>query len=36
MSTTAIVELTAKDLNQQGGVYCPSPKANMKLWSWSK
>lgn len=33
MSTTAIVELTAKDLNQQGGVYCPSPKADMQLWN---
>ena len=33
MSTTAVVELAAKDLNQQGGVYCPSPKADMKLWN---
>ena len=29
----AIVELLAKDLNLQGGVYCPSPKADMKLWN---
>jgi uncharacterized Zn-finger protein len=31
--TQAVVELLAKDLNSQGGVYCPSPKADMKLWS---
>ncbi len=31
--TQAVVELLAKDLNPQGGVYCPSPKADMKLWS---
>ena len=29
----AAVELLAKDLNAQGGVYCPSPKADMKLWN---
>jgi uncharacterized Zn-finger protein len=29
----AVVELLAKDLNVQGGVYCPSPKADMKLWN---
>ena len=28
----AIVELLAKDLNAQGGVFWPSPKADMKLW----
>ena len=27
------VELAAKDLNPQGGVFCPSPEANMKLWN---
>jgi uncharacterized Zn-finger protein len=27
------VELLATDLNHQGGVYCPSPLADMKLWS---
>lgn len=27
------VELLAKDLNQQGGVFCPNPKADMKLWN---
>jgi uncharacterized Zn-finger protein len=31
--TQSVVELMAKDLNSQGGVYCPSPKADMKLWS---
>jgi uncharacterized Zn-finger protein len=29
----AIVELAATDLNSQGGVFCPSPVANMKLWN---
>ncbi|VWX58843.1 conserved hypothetical protein [Burkholderiales bacterium 8X] len=33
MPTTAVVELLATDLNHQGGVFCPSPKADMKLWS---
>jgi uncharacterized Zn-finger protein len=28
----ATIELLAKDLNAQGGVYCPSPKADMKIW----
>ena len=28
-----VVELLAKDLNDQGGVFCPSPKADMKLWN---
>ena len=32
MSTQA-VELLAADLNPQGGVYCPSPKADMKIWN---
>jgi uncharacterized Zn-finger protein len=27
------VELRAQDLNEQGGVYCPSPLADMKLWN---
>jgi uncharacterized Zn-finger protein len=27
------VELLAKDLNGHGGVYCPSEKADMKLWN---
>ena len=29
----AVVELLARDLNSQGGVFCPSPKADMKLWN---
>ena len=28
----APIELLAKDLNHQGGVYCPSPLAGMKIW----
>ena len=27
------VELLATDLNPQGGVFCPSPQADMKLWN---
>jgi uncharacterized Zn-finger protein len=37
MSTTAkketVVELAVKDLNPNGGIFCPSPKADMKLWN---
>ena len=33
MSTSSTVELLAKDLNPQGGVYCPSPKAEMAVWN---
>ena len=29
----AVVELVAKDLNTNGGIFCPSPKADMKLWN---
>ena len=29
----AVVELQAKDLNPQGGVHCPSAKADMQLWN---
>ena len=29
----AVVELLAAELNAQGGVYCPSPEAHMKLWN---
>ena len=28
-----LVELLAKDLNGHGGVFCPSDKADMKLWN---
>ena len=27
------IELLAKDLNHQGGVFCPSPVADMKTWN---
>ncbi len=27
------IELLAADLNPQGGVFCPSAKADMKLWN---
>ena len=28
-----VVELSAKDLNSNGGVFCPSPVAGMKIWN---
>jgi uncharacterized Zn-finger protein len=28
-----VVELLASDLNANGGIFCPSPKAGMKLWN---
>lgn len=31
--TQAVVQLLARDLNAQGGVYCPRPQAGMKLWN---
>ena len=33
MSTSSIIELKASELNARGGVFCPSPKADMKLWN---
>ena len=27
------VELLVTDLNAQGGIFCPSPKADMKIWN---
>ena len=27
------VELKAAELNPQGGVFCPNPKADMNLWN---
>ncbi len=33
MSSQVPVELMASDLNAQGGVFCPSPKADMKIWN---
>jgi len=29
----AIVELKAKDITPEGGVFCPNPQADMKLWN---
>ncbi len=29
----SVVELSAKDLNANGGIFCPSPKTDMKLWN---
>ena len=31
--TQAVVELLARDLLRGNGVYCPNPKADMKLWN---
>lgn len=28
-----VVELLASELNSMGGVFCPSAKADMKLWN---
>ena len=33
MAASPIIALLASDLNGQGGVYCPSPKAGMKIYS---
>jgi uncharacterized Zn-finger protein len=33
MTASSIVELLASDLNHQGGVFCPSPTAHMKIWN---
>jgi uncharacterized Zn-finger protein len=33
MSPSHPVELLASDLNSQGGVYCPSAKAHMDIYS---
>ena len=27
------IKLLATDLNHQGGIFCPSPKADMKIWN---
>jgi uncharacterized Zn-finger protein len=27
------IQLSAKDLNPQGGIFCPSKQAGMALWS---
>lgn len=31
--TQAAIELLAADLNPEGGVHCPHPKAGMQLWN---
>lgn len=28
-----VVELAAGELNGNGGIFCPSPRADMKLWN---
>ncbi|CDS52628.1 FIG00933651: hypothetical protein [Polaromonas sp. CG9_12] len=33
MSQSSTIELLASDLNAQGCVICPSPKADMTLWN---
>jgi uncharacterized Zn-finger protein len=33
MNPKAVIELSGQDLNHQGGVFCPNPKAEMKLWN---
>ena len=33
MTTSSHIELLASDLNAQGGVYCPSAKAHMQIYS---
>ena len=33
MSKSSTIELLASDLNAQGGVYCPSPRAGMNIWN---
>ena len=32
MRTAPVIELLAKDLTPDGEVFCPNPKAAMKLW----
>jgi uncharacterized Zn-finger protein len=29
----SVIELLATDLNHQGGVFCPSPLAQMETWN---
>ena len=31
--TNQAIELLASDLNREGGIYCPSPKAHMQVWN---
>lgn len=32
-TANAAIELAAKDLNAHGGVFCPSPLADMQIWN---
>jgi uncharacterized Zn-finger protein len=29
----AAIQLSAKDLNSQGGIFCPSKQAGMEVWN---
>ena len=31
--SSPVIKLLAADLNHQGGIFCPSPKADMKIWN---
>jgi uncharacterized Zn-finger protein len=33
MKTPPTVEISAADLDNNGGVFCPSPKAGMVIWN---
>lgn len=33
MKKQEVVELQAEDLNPEGGIFCPNPKAGMQLWN---
>lgn len=33
MANNPIVELLASDLDNNGGTFCPNPKADMQLWN---
>ncbi len=33
MTQDVVVELMARDLLRGNGVYCPNPKADMRLWN---
>ena len=33
MTTSSPIELLASELNAQGGLYCPSAKAHMQIYS---
>lgn len=33
VKTSPVIELLAKDLNDNGGVFCPNKRAGMELWN---